>query len=75
VLYVGIIAAIQEHAYDHCHGRVSGHVYIYLNLMGHTFKSFTSIEYEFGIRSKREGDLESGSAKSRNSSIISRLVP
>jgi hypothetical protein len=31
-----------------------GHVYIYLNPLGHTLKSFTSIEYEFGIRSKRE---------------------
>jgi hypothetical protein len=75
MLYIGIIAAIQEHAYDHCCGNVSGHVYIYLNPLGHTLKSFMSIEYEFGIRSKREGDLESGSAKSWNSSIISRLVP
>jgi hypothetical protein len=66
---------IQEHAYDHCHGRVSGHVYIYPNPMGHTLNSFASIEYEFGIRSKREGDSESGPGKSRNGSIISRLVP
>jgi hypothetical protein len=49
VLYIGIIAAIQEHTYDHCHGRVSGHVYIYPNPIGHTLKSFASIEYEFGI--------------------------
>jgi hypothetical protein len=75
VLYVGIISAIQEHAYDHCHGRVSRHVYIYPKPMGHTLKSFTSIEYEFGIRSKREGDFESGLGKSRNASIISWLVP
>jgi hypothetical protein len=75
VLYVGIIPAIQEHAYYHYHGRMSRHVYIYLNPMGHTLKSFTSIEYEFGIRSKREGDFESGLGKSRNGSIISRLVP
>jgi hypothetical protein len=54
MLYIGIIAAIQEHAYDHCCGNVSGHVYIYLNPLGHTLKSFMSIEYEFGIRSKRE---------------------
>jgi hypothetical protein len=33
-----------------------GRVYIYLNPMGHTLKIFVSIEYEFGIRSKREGD-------------------
>jgi hypothetical protein len=65
---------IQEHTYDHCHGRVSGHVYIYLNPMGHTLKSFASIEYEFGTISKREGDSESGLGKSQNSSIISRLV-
>jgi hypothetical protein len=62
------------HAYDHCHGRVSGHVYIYPNPMGHTLKSFASIEYDFSIRSKREGDSKSGSEKSRNGSIISRLV-
>jgi hypothetical protein len=37
-----------------------GHVYIYPNPMGHALKSFASIEYEFGIRSKREGDSESG---------------
>jgi hypothetical protein len=40
-----------------------GHVCIYSNPMGHTLKSFTSIEYEFGIRSKREGDSESGSGE------------
>jgi hypothetical protein len=53
MLYVGIIADIQEHAYDHFHGGVSGHVYIYPNPMGHPLKSFTSIEYEFGIRLMR----------------------
>jgi hypothetical protein len=52
VLYVGIIAAIQEHTYDYFHGRMSGHVYIYPNPMGHTLKSFASIKYEFGIRSR-----------------------
>jgi hypothetical protein len=31
---------------------VSGHVYIYPNPLGHTLKSFASIEYEFG----KEGD-------------------
>jgi hypothetical protein len=75
VLYVGIISAIQEHAYDHCHGRVSRHVYIYPNPMGHILKSFASIVYEFDIRLKREGDSKSGSRKSQNGSIISRLVP
>jgi hypothetical protein len=30
MLYVGIIAAIEEHAYDHCRRNVSGHVYIYI---------------------------------------------
>jgi hypothetical protein len=74
MLYVGIIATIQEHTHDHCHGRMSGHVYIYPNPMGHTRKSFASIEYEFGIRLKREEDSESGSGKSWNNSIISRLV-
>jgi hypothetical protein len=38
-----------------------GHSNIYPNPMGHTLKSFASIEYEFGIRSKREGDPKSGS--------------
>jgi hypothetical protein len=71
VLYVGIIAAIQEHAYDHCCGNVSG--YIYLNPSGHTLKSLASIEYELGMRSKR-GVSESGSRKSQNDSIISRMV-
>jgi hypothetical protein len=52
-----------------------GHFYIYLNPMGHTLKSFTSIEYEFGIRSKREGDSESGLGKSRIGSTILRMVP
>jgi hypothetical protein len=73
VLYVGINASIHEHAYDCCHGRASRHVHIYLNPMGHTLKSFASIQYEFGIRSKREEDSKSGPGKSRNGSIISRL--
>jgi hypothetical protein len=75
VLYVGITIAIQEHAYSHFHGIVSDHVYIYLNPFGHTLKIFVSIEYEFGIRSKREGDSKSGSGKSCNVSIISHMVP
>jgi hypothetical protein len=74
VLYVGIIAAIKEYTHDHCHRNVSGHVYIYPNPLGHTLKNFASIEYEFGIRSKREGDPKSGLGTSRNGSIISRLV-
>jgi hypothetical protein len=41
-----------------------GHVYIYPNPMGNTLETFASIEYEFGIRSKREEDPESGSGKS-----------
>jgi hypothetical protein len=49
VLYVEIIASIKEHAHDHCHKKVSGHVYIYLNPLGHTH---ASIEYDFGIRSR-----------------------
>jgi hypothetical protein len=40
VLYVGTIASIQD-------------VYIYLNPLGHTLKSFASIEYEFSIRLQR----------------------
>jgi hypothetical protein len=75
MLYVGIITAIQEHTYDHCHGRVSGHVYIYPNSLGHTLEIFASIEYEFDIRSKGEGDSESGSGKSHNGSTIPRMVP
>jgi hypothetical protein len=55
MLYVGIIAVIQEHEYDHCHGNVSRCVYIYSNPLCHTLKSFVSIEYEFGMRSEREG--------------------
>jgi hypothetical protein len=72
VLYVRIIAAIQEHGYDHCHRNISRHV-IHLNPMGHTLKSFTSIESEFGIRSKREGDSKSGLGKFQNCYNISRL--
>jgi hypothetical protein len=75
VLYVGIIAAIQEHAYDHCCGNVYAHVYRYPNSLGHTLKSFASLEYEFGMRSKERGDSESGSGKSQNGSNISWLVP
>jgi hypothetical protein len=57
MLYVGIIAAIQDHAYDHCRGNLSEHVYVYLNPLGHTLKSFASFEYEFGMRAKREETL------------------
>jgi hypothetical protein len=49
VLYFRIIVAIQEDASDHCCGRVSELFYIYPNTLGHTLKSFASIEYEFGI--------------------------
>jgi hypothetical protein len=52
-----------------------GHVYIYPNPLDHTLKSFASIEYEFSIRSKREGDSKSGLGKSRNGSTISLMVP
>jgi hypothetical protein len=52
---------------------VFGHINIYLNPLGHTLKSFASTEYEFDIRSKRKGDSESGSGKSRNGSTISLL--
>jgi hypothetical protein len=65
MLYVGIIAAIQGHVYDHCRGNMSGHVYIYPNPLGHTLKSFASIEYEFGIIPKKEGDSKSGSRSLR----------
>jgi ribosomal protein S19 len=64
MLYIGIIAAILEHINNYYHGRVFGHVYIYPNPMGNTLESFASIEYEFGIRSKREEDSKSGSGKS-----------
>jgi hypothetical protein len=50
------------------------HVYIYPNPLGHTLKSFASIEYEFAIKSKREGDSESGLGKSKNGSTISPMV-
>jgi hypothetical protein len=75
VLYVGIIVEIQEHTYDHCTERVSGHVYIYPNPLGHTLKSFASLEYEFGRdKIKREGYSDSGLGKSPNGSIISQNV-
>jgi hypothetical protein len=74
MLYVGIIAAIHEHAYDHCRRNVFEHVYIYPNPLGHTLKSFASIEYEFGMRSNLEGDSKSGLGKSPNGFIISRMV-
>jgi hypothetical protein len=35
-----------------------GHVYIYLNQLGHTLKSFASIEYEFGILIEERGRLQ-----------------
>jgi hypothetical protein len=34
-----------------------GHVYIYLNPLGHTLKSFASIEYEFGVLIEERGRL------------------
>jgi hypothetical protein len=58
VLYVEIIAVTQDHVYDHYGGGVFKHVYIYPKPMSHTLKSFASIEYEFGIRS-RERDAPS----------------
>jgi hypothetical protein len=33
----------------------SGHVYIYPNPLGHTLKSFASIEYEFGVFIQERG--------------------
>jgi hypothetical protein len=41
----------------------------------HYITHLRTIKYEFGIRSKREGDSKSGSGKSWNASIISQLVP
>jgi hypothetical protein len=35
-----------------------GHVYIYPNPLGHTLKSFASIEYEFGVLIKERGRLQ-----------------
>jgi hypothetical protein len=35
-----------------------GHVYIYPNPMSHTLKSFTSIEYEFGVLIEERGRLQ-----------------
>jgi hypothetical protein len=35
-----------------------GHVYIYLNPLGRTFKSFTSIEYEFDVLIEEIGILQ-----------------
>jgi hypothetical protein len=46
VSYVGIIEVIQEHI-SVIVVEVFGHVYIYLNPLGHTLKGLTSIEYEF----------------------------
>jgi hypothetical protein len=74
VLYVGIIAAIQNHTNDHCRRKVSGHVYIYPNPLGHTLKGLASIEYEFGIRSKGER-LQKWLRKCQNGSNISQMVP
>jgi hypothetical protein len=74
MLYVGIIVEIQEHAYDHFCGSVSGHVYLYPNPLGHTLKSFASLKYDFSIRPKERGDSKSGLGKSLNGFSISRLV-
>jgi hypothetical protein len=35
-----------------------GHVYIYPNPVGHTLKSFMSIEYEFGVLIEERGRLQ-----------------
>jgi hypothetical protein len=35
-----------------------GHVYIYLNPLGHTLKSFASIEYEFDVLIEERGRLQ-----------------
>jgi hypothetical protein len=35
----------------------SGHAYIYPNPLGHTLKSFASIEYEFGVLIKERRRL------------------
>jgi hypothetical protein len=35
-----------------------GNVYIYPNPMGHTLKSFASIEYEFGVSIEERGKLQ-----------------
>jgi hypothetical protein len=37
--------------------RCPGHVYIYPNPLGHTLKSFASIEYEFGVLIEERGRL------------------
>jgi hypothetical protein len=51
-----------------------GHVYIYLNPLGHTLKSFASIEYEFGVLIEERGRLQKWFEKSQNGSTISRMV-
>jgi hypothetical protein len=35
-----------------------GHAYIYLNPLGHTLKSFASIEYEFRVLIEERGRLQ-----------------
>jgi hypothetical protein len=35
-----------------------GHVYIYLNPLGHTHKIFVSIEFEFGVLIEERGRLQ-----------------
>jgi hypothetical protein len=37
--------------------RCPGHLYIYPYPLGHTLKSFASIEYEFGVLIKERGRL------------------
>jgi hypothetical protein len=51
VLYVGTLWRFKS-MHMTIISEVSGHVYIYPNPLGHTLKSFASIEYEFG----KEGD-------------------
>jgi hypothetical protein len=74
VLYVGIIAAIQEHAYDHFHGNMSRACLHVSEPIGSHTKEFCVYLNMFDIGSKREGDSKSGSEKSQNVSTISRMV-
>jgi hypothetical protein len=52
-----------------------GHVYIYPNPLGHTLKSFASIEYEFDVLIEERGRLQKWFRKSQNGSTISWMVP
>jgi hypothetical protein len=37
--------------------RCPRHIYIYANTLGHTLKSFASLEYEFGVLIEERGRL------------------